>query len=103
VDLEAGRHVVANISRSMIDLVRARFQPSFVIEIAASPDILLHRLATRGRENAVMLSARLERASTPALAITPDARIDNNVAPEMAVAAFLDILNDIPKAGEANG
>gem|GEM_PF-2890810 len=50
-----------------------------------------------------MLSARLERASTPALAITPDARIDNNVAPEMAVAAFLDILNDIPKAGEANG
>lgn len=103
VELEAGRHIVANISRSMIDVVRARFQPSFIIEIAASPDILLHRLATRGREDAVMLSARLERASIPALAITPDARIDNNAAPEIAVAAFLDILNHIHTAGWANG
>jgi ribose 1,5-bisphosphokinase len=98
--LEAGQHVIANISRSMIETIRARFQPCLIIEITASPEVLAARLATRGREDAAMQIARVARGHAPNLAINPDVTIENNAAPEAAITALLTILKDVSKSGD---
>lgn len=61
-DLAAGRHVMANLSRAVIDLARKRFQPFLVIVVDAPSDVLAIRLAARGREAEADIKARLERA-----------------------------------------
>lgn len=100
VALEAGQHVIANISRSMIGTIRARFHPCIIIEITASPDILAARLASRGREDGAMQAARVARGHAPNLAINPDVAIENNAAPEAAISALLAILKDVSQAGD---
>lgn len=60
-DIAAGRKVVVNASRGIIDSAKTRF-PCFVIEITASPELLAKRLAARGRENIADIAARLARA-----------------------------------------
>lgn len=94
--LAGGRHVIANISRAMVEEVRARFRPSFIIEITAAPDVLATRLAARGREDAAMQIARLERGTAQSTSVTPDARIENNTTAEAAVDAFLALLHRLP-------
>ena len=60
-DLAAGRVVIANVSRTVIEEAAAKF-PVHVIEITAPPEILAARLAARGREDQAMQAARLSRA-----------------------------------------
>lgn len=60
-DIEAGRVVVANVSRTCIGEAASRF-PVRVIEITAPTDLLARRLALRGREDAVDAARRLSRA-----------------------------------------
>jgi ribose 1,5-bisphosphokinase len=98
--LEAGQHVIANISRSMIETIRARFHPSLIIEITAAPDVLAARLATRGREDAAMQAARVARGHAPNLSFVPDVTIENNAAPDVAIATLMAILKDVSQAGE---
>src|ERR1700722_14225051 len=57
-DLDAGRVVVANVSRGVI-AEAARWFPVRVIEISAPPQVLAARLAARGRESASDVAARL--------------------------------------------
>lgn len=64
--IAAGDTVVANLSRSALDAVRARYRHVCVVAISASPQTLAKRLAARGRENAEEVSARLARASASA-------------------------------------
>jgi thymidine phosphorylase len=60
-DLKAGRTVIANVSRGVIEEAIARYSPAVVLEISASPEILAERLASRGRESADDIRARLTR------------------------------------------
>ncbi len=60
-DIRAGRCVVANGSRTVIDLVRATYADSVVIEITAPPDVLTARLAARGRASDGPIGKRLGR------------------------------------------
>lgn len=59
-DLAAGRTVVANVSRTVVAEAARRF-PVLVVEITASPEILVRRLAGRGREGAADQLQRLAR------------------------------------------
>jgi len=61
-DLSNGRHVIANLSRSVIDQARCRFQPFQVLVVHAPVDVLAKRLAERGREDAADIQQRLDRA-----------------------------------------
>ena len=61
-DLASGRHVVANVSRSVIDAAMARFDPVRVIHVTAPPEVLARRLARRGREDETGVRERLARA-----------------------------------------
>ncbi|MEM7057809.1 MAG: phosphonate metabolism protein/1,5-bisphosphokinase (PRPP-forming) PhnN [Pseudomonadota bacterium] len=88
-DSNAGRHVLANLSRSVIDQARRRFQPFRVVVVDAPAEVLAIRLAGRGREDAADIVARLERAKY----LRPDGAdvtvVDNGGELETAVAAFL--------------
>lgn len=91
-DLAAGRHVIANVSRSVIAEAIARYSPAVVLEITASPEILAERLAGRGRETEDDIRARLARetASIPEDAVKTT--IVNDGAPEEGIARFIDAL-----------
>ncbi|MCP5433668.1 MAG: phosphonate metabolism protein/1,5-bisphosphokinase (PRPP-forming) PhnN [Alphaproteobacteria bacterium] len=60
-DLAAGRHVVVNVSRTVIAEARERFAPVAVVAIAAPAAVLADRLRARGREGAGAIDARLAR------------------------------------------
>jgi len=61
-DIAAGRTVIANVSRGVIDAARVRF-PTRVIVITAPQAVLAQRLAARGRESATDIAERLARAA----------------------------------------
>lgn len=92
VERDAGRRVVANVSRGVIGDASARLAPVKSILITAAPDILAARLAARKRESAADIERRLRR-ETPALPDDPHLTIvDNGGALEDGVAAFLKAL-----------
>jgi len=61
-DLQAGRVVVANVSRAVIEAAARRFTVR-VLEITAPPGLLAQRLGARGREDAADIAARLARSA----------------------------------------
>ena len=60
-DLDAGRVVVANVSRAVLGEARGWFGVR-VLEITAPAEVLARRLAARGRESAADIAGRLARA-----------------------------------------
>ena len=89
-DLEAGRVVVMNGSRTMTGAAVARFPGTRVILIEARPDVRAKRLAGRGRESAADIEARLRREVAMPV---PDAiRIDNSGALNEGVSRFVAAL-----------
>ena len=60
-DLEQGRIVVANVSRSVILHAEAVGFPVHVLHVTADPVILAARIATRGRESMSEVRARMGR------------------------------------------
>lgn len=90
--LAAGVHVIANGSRGALPQAHAAFGASLVAaEITARPDILAQRLATRGREDAEAIAARLSRSSD--LPPEPiDLTIANDGPAEIAIAELLSAI-----------
>ncbi len=60
-NLAEGRSVLANLSRGVIDAMRARYTNRRIIHVTASPSVLASRLALRGRESVTEIEARLSR------------------------------------------
>lgn len=66
-DLAAGRTVVVNASRSVLDEVRRKFSRVRIVNVIAPSDVLAARLSARGRESDGDLGARLARAGDQAV------------------------------------
>ncbi|MFA6966868.1 phosphonate metabolism protein/1,5-bisphosphokinase (PRPP-forming) PhnN [Bosea sp. (in: a-proteobacteria)] len=62
-ELAQGRHVIANGSRGVLEVLAAAVTRLIIINITASPETLARRLAARGRETAADIAARLARAA----------------------------------------
>lgn len=62
-DLAAGRQVVVNVSRTVLDKARRHFPRVRVVQVVASPAVVRDRLLARGREDADDVARRLARAS----------------------------------------
>jgi ribose 1,5-bisphosphokinase len=91
-DLAAGRTVVVNVSRSIVDEARWRFRPLTVVAVTASPEILAARLRDRGRETSEDIGRRLERAQAIEVDGPDVIHLDNSGALDVAGDRLLDLL-----------
>ncbi|MFN3460971.1 MAG: phosphonate metabolism protein/1,5-bisphosphokinase (PRPP-forming) PhnN [Oceanibaculum sp.] len=94
-DLAAGRTVVVNVSRGVLDEARGRYPHVAILSITVSPQILAARLRARGRETEEQIAGRLARAA--AFIVTGpdviDIRNDGDLAE--SVAAFVAALRGL--------
>jgi phosphonate metabolism protein PhnN/1,5-bisphosphokinase (PRPP-forming) len=95
-ELAAGRQVVINVSRAVIDAARARYPGLLVVLITASPDVLRQRLTARGRESAAGIEERLVRAAAFVLAGPDVVVLNNDGALADTVACFVAVLQKSP-------
>ncbi|MEM0988187.1 MAG: phosphonate metabolism protein/1,5-bisphosphokinase (PRPP-forming) PhnN [Pseudomonadota bacterium] len=91
-DLASGRHVIANLSRTVIPAARAAFQPFLCCVVTAEADVLATRLVARGREDAADIARRLARAADPSPQGVDVRIIDNSGQLEQAINTFLGAL-----------
>ena len=90
--LANGRHVIANVSRGILDAARAACAPAIVVSVIVPPNVLRARLEARGRETAADIERRLARAAALEV-IGPDVRyVMNDGTVAAGVASFLDVL-----------
>lgn len=89
--LATGRTVVCNVSRTVVEALRDRYDAVVVVEVTAPPDVLEARIAGRSREARDAVAARLKRSDEidPSRA---DVVIDNSGTLDRAVQAFLAAL-----------
>jgi ribose 1,5-bisphosphokinase len=75
-DIRAGRTVVANVSRGVVDTMRRAYAAVVVVSITAPPEVLAERLAARARDSDGKIADRLNRAVESGAA-APDIAITN--------------------------
>ena len=75
-DIRAGRRVIANVSRTVIEAMRRAYADVTVVSVTAPPEVLAERLATRARSSDGRVADRLRRAVDDAVA-APDVTIIN--------------------------
>lgn len=91
-DLEAGRTVVANVSRRVISPAAKKYPDTVVLFITADPGVRARRLAARGRESDADIAARLAREVDGVPAGIRSVTIDNSTSLDKALATFLAAL-----------
>jgi ribose 1,5-bisphosphokinase len=75
-DVAAGRTVVANVSRAVVDAMRRSYADVTAVLITAPPEILAARLAARARSSDGQIEDRLHRV-VDGTAVAPDVTILN--------------------------
>lgn len=93
--LGQGRHVVANVSRSVIVEARQRYRPLRIVEAWAPIEVLAERLAARGRESSVEIAQRLARASPVPVEGPEVTRIETTGTVAESLEKFLEILRAV--------
>ena len=74
-EIVCGKTIVCNVSRAIVRALRARYANLTVVLVTAPKEVLLARLAGRGREAGGEVAERLSRTVPPDLA--PDVVIEN--------------------------
>ena len=97
-DLAAGRTVIVNVSRAVIDEARRTLAPVRVAVITASPETLARRLAARGRETEADIAERLRRATFAMPSGDDVTVIDNGGALDEAVERFVGLIKQVTAA-----
>lgn len=90
-----GATAVANLSRSVIDDVRHRYENRRIIVVTADTDVLARRLAARGRESAEDIAQRLRRAPYGLPSGEDVVVIGNNGSLEAAESAFIEAVQGV--------
>lgn len=90
-DIRAGRTVVANVSRTVVDAMRRAYVSVVVVSITAPPEILAQRLAARARASDGQIDHRLRRSVDDA-ATPPDVIIFNVGSVEDRVREFVRVI-----------
>jgi len=97
-DLAYGRHVVVNVSRSIIDDARAQFTPVKTIYVTVPDNLLAERLRARGRETESDIVRRLKRSNAYEIPNDPDTYVLTNDGPlEKSVRVFVGLLMAISR------
>jgi ribose 1,5-bisphosphokinase len=96
-DIRAGRTVVINVSRTMVEAIKRAYADVVVVSITAPPEILAERLKTRARGSDGQIQQRLSRAVDDAAA-APDVTIVNVGDAAVHARRLLEVIKD---GGEA--
>jgi ribose 1,5-bisphosphokinase len=101
-EVGAGRIVIANVSRGLIDQARRVFGTCHAVHITAHPDILAARLAGRARE---AVPEQIRRLNRPKIRSQSgfDTEIDNGGSLIVAVDRFVDVLFAIKRGAQGHG
>ena len=97
-DVRAGRIVVANVSRTVVDAMRRAYADVIVVEITAPPEVLAERLAMRARGSDGAIELRLSRNIDAAVA-PPDVTIVNMGGAEFHARQLLAVITGEPYGG----
>ncbi|HKA79239.1 MAG TPA: phosphonate metabolism protein/1,5-bisphosphokinase (PRPP-forming) PhnN [Xanthobacteraceae bacterium] len=89
-DIEAGRTVVCNVSRTVIGAVRRRYANVVIVLVTAPREVLGSRLAARGRASDGGVTDRLNRADVADGKFCADVTINNVGEPETGARKLLD-------------
>ena len=93
--LRAGKTVVCNVSRAVVGQLRARYARLTVVMVTAPKDLLLARLAARGRESGGGVAERLDRAAPAIDDLAPDVTIENIGDPREGARRLADVLRRV--------
>jgi ribose 1,5-bisphosphokinase len=93
-DIRAGRTVIANVSRTVVDAMRRGYADVVVVSITAPAEVLSQRLAARARGSDGQLTERLGRAVDSA-AIAADVTIANVGSAEHHAQELLRIIRGV--------
>src|ERR1700738_2047265 len=91
-DIRAGRTVVCNVSRTIIDLARQRYARVVVVLITAPPRVLEARLARRDRQSDGEAPDRLGGSRAGTSHCQPDFVIGNVARPLVGGCPVLDVI-----------
>jgi ribose 1,5-bisphosphokinase len=91
-ELRAGKTVACNVSRAVIRRLRARYARLKVVVVTAPKDVLLARLAARGREHGGDMAERLDRAEAAVDDFRPDIVIENIGDPQDGADRLAEVL-----------
>ncbi|PVB60979.1 phosphonate metabolism protein/1,5-bisphosphokinase (PRPP-forming) PhnN [Labrenzia sp. 011] len=87
-DLEAGRHVVVNVSRLELPSLARLWSKCVILSIEASPEVIAERLLDRGRETRAEIESRIARSAAIPDGETPVIRIRNDHSQADGIAAL---------------
>jgi phosphonate metabolism protein PhnN/1,5-bisphosphokinase (PRPP-forming) len=93
--MAAGRVVVVNTSRKVIERAIEKYPNCHVLVVTAEPQVRARRLAGRGRESAEDIAARLKREGAPVPDGVNAVTIDNSSALADGVGRFVAALRAI--------
>ncbi|MEC9346590.1 MAG: phosphonate metabolism protein/1,5-bisphosphokinase (PRPP-forming) PhnN [Pseudomonadota bacterium] len=97
-DIAAGRTVIANVSRAVVDEARRRFPHVRTIHVTAPAERLAERLRARGREDAAGIAKRLARAAEPGPTGDDVVEFSNAGALDAEIARFTALVRDLGAA-----
>jgi ribose 1,5-bisphosphokinase len=89
-DVRAGRAVVVNASRTIIEFARRSYANVIVVSVTAPPDVLAQRLSMRARPSDGQVDDRLRRT---VVAPMPDVVINNVGSAEDHAAELLKVID----------
>ena len=92
--MQKGSHVVVNGSRQYLPIAKERYPDMIPIVIEADPEIIRHRLESRGREKGEEIELRIKRQ--PLLEVEGLIRISNNGLLDEGGEELLGILRSVP-------
>lgn len=93
--MTAGRIVVVNTSRKVIERAIEKYPNCHVLLVTARPEVRAARLAGRGRESAEDVAARLQREGAPVPEGVAPVVIDNSASLDEGIAGFVTALKSI--------
>jgi ribose 1,5-bisphosphokinase len=91
-ELRSGKTVVCNVSRAVVRALRERYARLTVVLVTAPKDVLLARLAARGRESGGDVAERLDRGDLASGDLEPDIVIDNIGDPHNGASRLAEVL-----------
>jgi ribose 1,5-bisphosphokinase len=94
-EMARGNTVVCNVSRGAVDALRVRYARVRVVLVTAPRQILLARLAARGREDGGEVVGRVERAAPTRDDLAPDLVIENVGDPRAAAQQLVAELQKV--------